>query len=162
MAGGGGGFEGAIGGEATVGARSSREAVAPETGSGAWMAGFGARVSLSPLRLPNTIALQAGGLLLGPQLIEQGRQERPLRLLGLAAACQPLRNLQEHLGGAMIGGDFRDHLAVIGGRAEHLRLERDRRDRLAFDRLGELARRNFGALRDADLVEAIERRAIVR
>src|ERR1700712_5401636 len=84
------------------------------------MAGFGARVSLSfPLRLPNTLVLLAGGFL-GPQLLDQGRQERTLGLLGLAAACQPLRYLQEHLGGAMIGGDFRNHLAVIGGRAEHL------------------------------------------
>src|SRR6185312_13447861 len=38
-------------------------------------------------------------LLLGPQLLDQGRQQRTLRLLGLAAAGEPLRDLQEHLGG---------------------------------------------------------------
>src|SRR3954470_14957824 len=120
MEGCGGGLEGTIGGEATVGAATSRETAAAPEGSGVLTAGLDGRVSLSPLRLPNTIVLQAGGLLLGPQLIDQGRQERPLRLLGLAAACQPLRNLQEHLGGAMIGGDFRNHLTIVGGRAEHL------------------------------------------
>ena len=33
------------------------------------------------------------GPLFGPQLFEQGRQEGPPRLLGFAAACQPLRHL---------------------------------------------------------------------
>ena len=106
------------------------------------------------------MALHAGDLLLGPQLIDQGRQERPLRLLGLAAACQPLRNLQEHLGGAMIGGDFRDHLTIIGGRAEHLRVERDRRNRRALDRLGVFGGGDLRPLRYADLIEAIQRGAI--
>jgi len=56
MAGAGGGFEGAIGGEATTGA-----AAAGRDGSGALAAGFTARVSFSvPLRLPNTTLLHAG------------------------------------------------------------------------------------------------------
>jgi len=72
MAGAGGGFEGAIGGEATVGAATSRAATGALEGSGALIAGFKARASLSfPLRLPNTIVLHAGGLP-GPQLLEQG------------------------------------------------------------------------------------------
>ena len=33
----------------------------------------------------------------------------------------------------MIGGDLRDHLAVIGGGAEHPRVERDGRDRRGLD-----------------------------
>src|ERR1043165_9539318 len=117
MAGAGGGaFMGAIGGEATAGAAISRAGAGAEAGSGAWTAGFITRVSLSfPLRLPNTMALHAGDLLLGPQL----------------------RDLQEHLGGAMCCGDFRDHLAVVGGRTEDLRFERYRGDRVVFDRLGE-------------------------
>jgi hypothetical protein len=45
---------------------------APEAGSSALAAGFVARESFSvPLRLPNTTALHAGGLLC-PQLIDQG------------------------------------------------------------------------------------------
>jgi hypothetical protein len=108
------------------------------------------------------MALHAGDLLLGPQLLDQGRQQRTLRLLGFAAAGEPLRNLQEHLGGAMRGGDFRDHLAVVGGRTEDLRLERYSGDRVVFDRLGELGGGDLRTLRDADLIEALERRAIVR
>src|SRR5947207_15988098 len=81
MAGAGWCFAGAIGGEATIGAATSRGATAAlETGSGAWMAGLRTRVSLSfPLRLPNTMALHAGDLLLGPQLLDQRRQQRTLR-----------------------------------------------------------------------------------
>src|SRR5438128_8913153 len=163
MAGAGGALAGAIGGEATVGAATSRGATAALAAPGSGTAGLGALVSLSfPLRLPNTMALHAGDLLLGPQLLDQGRQQRTLRLLGLAAAGEPLRNLQEHFSGAMRGGDFRDHLAVVGGRTEDLRLERNRGDRMVFDRLGELGGGNLRTLRDADLIEAIERGAIVR
>ena len=79
------------------------------------------------------------------KLPDDRRQERAARLLGLAAAGQPLRDLQKHLGGAVAGGDLRDHLAVIGGGAEHSRVERNGRDRLALDGLGESARRRFPA-----------------
>ena len=60
----------------------------------------------------------------------------------------------------MIGGNFRDHLAVIGGRAEHLRVERDRRNRLASIALANSAVAISGRWY-ADLVEALERREIV-
>src|SRR4029453_5561273 len=150
-AGGGGAFMGAIGGEATAGAAISRAGAGAEAGSGAWTAGFITRVSLSfPLRLPNTMALHADDLLLGPQLLDQGRQQRTLRLLGLAAAGEPLRDLPEHIGGARGGGYFRHALAVVGGRTQDLRLERDGGDRMALDRLGEFGRRNLRPLRDAD------------
>src|SRR6202022_4503967 len=99
------GFAGESGGEETVGAAGSREtaAGAPEGGSSTPAAGFIARESFSgPLRLPNTTALHTGGLL-GPQLLDEGRQERTPRLFGFATACQPLRDLRNHLGGAMIG-----------------------------------------------------------
>src|SRR5439155_13413743 len=66
------------------------------------------RIAFSSATLTKHRALQAGGSL-APQFLDQWRQERAFRLLGLAAAGQPLRDLQEHLGGAMIGGDFRDH-----------------------------------------------------
>ena len=52
--------------------RRAAAAAAPAGGSGAPAAGFVARESPSvPLRLPNTTALHAGGLL-GPQLLDQG------------------------------------------------------------------------------------------
>src|SRR5450432_2270132 len=157
------GLAGESGGEETAGAAGSREtaAGAPEDGSGTLAAGFIARESFSaPLRLPNTTALHTGGLL-GPQLLDEGRQERTPRLFGFATACQPLRDLQKHLGGALIGGDLRDHLPIIGRGAEYLRVERNRRDRLVFNGLGEFAGVDFGPLRHADLVQTIERRPVV-
>src|SRR5713226_3879462 len=157
------GFAGESGGEETAGAAGSRETAAgtPEDGSSTLAAGFIARESFSaPLRLPNTTALHTGGLL-GAQLFEEGRQERTPRLFGFATACQPLRDLQKHLGGAMIGGDFRDHLAIVRRRTEYLRVERNSRDRLALDGLGEFAGVDFGPLRHADLVKTIKRRPIV-
>src|ERR1700724_400473 len=155
MAGAGGaGLAGDSGGEETVGGDMLREtAGALEDASGTAAAGFAARESPSvPLRLPNTTILHAGRLL-SPQLIDQGRQERTPRLFGFAAACQPLRDLQKHLGGAMAGGYFRDHLAVVRRRTEYLRVERNSRDWLALDRLGEFAGVDFGPLRHADLVK---------
>src|ERR1700733_16073825 len=139
MTGGGAGLAGESGGEETDGADVSRATATavPEDGSGAPAPGFVARVSFSvPLRLPNTTILHAGSLPC-PQFLDQGRQKRAPRLFGLAAACQPLRDLKKHLGGAMTGGNFRYHLTVVGRRSEHLRVERDGRDRLAFNRLGE-------------------------
>src|SRR5665213_25032 len=131
MTGGGTGLAGESGGEATAGAGASRKTAtaAPEVGSSAPAPGFVARRSFSvPLRLPNTTVLHAGSLFC-PQLLDQGRQERASRLFGLTAACQPLRDLKKHLGGTMTGGNFRDHLTVIGRRSEHLRIERNGRDR---------------------------------
>src|SRR3954462_5722716 len=113
MAGAGGGaFMGAIGGEATAGAAISRAGAGAEAGSGAWTAGFITRVSLSfLLLLPTTMALHAGDLLPDAPLLDQSRQQRPLRLLGHAAAGEPMCYLQELLAGTMLCGDFRDHLA---------------------------------------------------
>ena len=54
-----------------------------------------------------------------------------------------------------------DHLAVVGGGAEHFRIERYGRDRLALERLGEFARGDFRPLVHADLIEAIQRRPVV-
>src|SRR5712691_13076205 len=75
------------------------------------------RVGRDPLRLARRRGAPREDLF-GSQLPEDGREERTPRLFGLAAARQPLRYLQKHLGGAMIGGDFRDHLAVVGSHAE--------------------------------------------
>ena len=62
MAGAGGGLAGEIGGAETTGAAISRKAAGAPGGSGARLAGFAARVSMSfPLRLPNTTSLHAGG-----------------------------------------------------------------------------------------------------
>src|SRR5581483_2381958 len=119
--GGGAGRAGARGGEGMAGAAARGAAAATGAGSGAAAACLGSLVSLSPLRLPNTTC-HSGDLLL-PQLADQGREQPAPLLLGFAAARQPLRDLQEHLGGAMARVDLRDHLAVVGGRAEHLRIE---------------------------------------
>src|ERR1700742_4559701 len=128
--GGGAGRAGAIGGEATVGAVARGAAAAAGAGSGAAAAGFGSLVSFSPLRLPNTTCHSRNLLL--PKLADEGPEQAAPLLLGFAAPGQPLRDLQEHLGGAMARGNLRDHLAVIGGGAEHLRIEGDAGDRLAF------------------------------
>src|ERR1700722_4062482 len=156
MTGGGAGLAGESGGEETVGAGVSRKTATagPEDGSSAPAPGFPGRESFSvPLRLPNTTVLHAGHLFC-PQLLDQRRQERASRLFGLAAACQPLRDLKKHFGGAMTGGNFRDHLAIIGRRSEHLRIEGNGRDRLAFNRLGKFAGVDFGPLWDPDLIAA--------
>ena len=75
MAGAGGaGLAGESGGEETVGGDAGRKTAgaAPAAGSDVPAAGFIARESFSvPLRLPNTTALHAGGLLC-PQLLNQG------------------------------------------------------------------------------------------
>src|SRR6478672_2887947 len=96
----------------------------------------------SSLALSNTTTLHAAGSF-RPQLLHEWRQERVPPRLRHATAGQPLRDLHKHLGGTMARGDFRDHLAVVGRRAEQLRIERYRRDRLAFDRLGEFAYPDF-------------------
>ena len=71
MAGAGGGLAGEIGGEATMGGAASRAGVTPAETNGMGAAGLTGRDSFSvPLRLPNTTALQAGGLL-APQLLDQ-------------------------------------------------------------------------------------------
>src|SRR5580698_4941742 len=123
---GGADLAGEIGGEETTAGAASREtgAAGPADNSSA-PAGLVARESVSvPLRLPNTVLLHAGGLLC-PQFLDQGRQERGPWLLGFAAAGQSLRYLQKNFGGAVVGGDFRDHLPIVGGGAEDLRVERD-------------------------------------
>ena len=78
---------------------------------------------------------------------------RPVR------TCASCRNISAVL---MAGGHFGDHLAVIGGGAEQLRLERNARDRLVVERLGEIGRLDLRPLRHADLVEADRTAAVVR
>src|SRR5205085_1345760 len=77
-------------------------------------------------------------------------------------AGESLRHLAKHLGRAMAGGDLRDHLAVVGGGAEDLRLERNDRERIVLERLGEIFGLDLRPLRPADLAEAIDRPMIVR
>jgi hypothetical protein len=61
----------------------------------------------------------------------------------------------------MAAGHFRDHLSVIGRSSEQLRLERDDGRGLAVERLGEVGRLDLRPLRDADLIERIERTMVV-
>src|SRR5258705_3775486 len=62
----------------------------------------------------------------------------------------------------MFRREFRDHLTIIGGSAEYLRVERDYGDRLAFESLGDVVHTYFWALWHADLVETVLWLAIVR
>src|SRR5581483_5503303 len=118
---------------------------------------------LAPVgRLPNTLRYSDTALRPLSQFIEQRRQQAGPLLLGLAAAGQLLRQLTESLGGAMSRRNLRDHLSVIGGGAENLRLERDHRDRRVLERLGKIRGLDFRPLRHPDLVEAIARQPVVR
>ena len=96
------------------------------------------------------------------QFSDERREQARALLLGFSAPRQLLRQLTKHFGSAVRRCDFGDHLAVIGRRAEHLRLERNDRDRLVVERLGEIRRLDLGPLRHADLIEAVERAVIVR
>src|SRR3569623_1759695 len=107
------------------GADSGSEAGAAGAGVAACAAGTGAagRKSLWALRLPNTLlhsgqsvtAALAGAL---EQLAEQARAAA----LGFGAAGEDLRHLAEQVRRLMAGRHLGDHLAVIGGGAEQLRL----------------------------------------
>jgi dihydroflavonol-4-reductase len=78
------------------------------------------------------------------------------------AAGHLLRDLPEQVRRPVTGRDLGDHLSIVGGGAEHLRLERDHGDRFVFQRAGEIGGLDFRALGHADLVETIERPAVVR
>src|SRR4051812_27997717 len=105
-----------------------------------------------------------GGGRSGPlqQFVDERRQQAGFRFLRLAAAGHDLGELPERLGRAMARGHFADHLAVIGGGAEQLRLERNRGQRLVFERLGKIGRADLRPLRHPDLIEAVVRAMVVR
>src|SRR4051794_40865314 len=111
-----------------------------------------------------TLARGFGGGRSGPlqQFVDERRQQARFRFLRLAAAGHDLGELPERLRRAMAGGHFADHLAVIGSGAEYLRLERNRRQRLVFERLGEIGRADLRPLRHPDLIEAVVRAMVVR
>src|SRR4051812_34377737 len=102
-------------------------------------------------RLPNM-----SGLL---ELQERGQLDAgPLAgRLGSGAAGDVHADGAEHVVGAIVGGDFSDHLAVVGGGAEGGGVERDRAQQPALDRLGEFLRRDLGTLRHAELVDHQQR-----
>ena len=69
------------------------------------------------------------------------RREQPAALqLVVAAPGEALRQRPEGLGDAVARRDLGDHLAVVGGGAEQLRLEGDDRLRLVLDRPREVGR----------------------
>src|SRR5262249_9546093 len=86
------------------------------------------------------------------QLAEDGPEQARTRLLCRSPAGENLRELAEHLRRAMPGRHLGDHLAVVGGRAEYLRLERNERERLVLERLGEIGGFDLRTLRHPDLV----------
>ena len=111
------------------------------------------RLTISELLQPS--ALQ--------QLVEQRR--RAGRRLAFFASARPVSSwasCRKVSAVRWFGGHFGDHLAVVGGGAEQLRLERDDRDRLVLQRLGEVGRLDLRPLRHADLVEAVVRAVVVR
>ena len=62
----------------------------------------------------------------------------------------------------MVCGDFRDHLPVVCSRTEHLRVERNGRDWLTFNGLGEFVEIDLRPLGHSDLIEAVQRDPVVR
>src|SRR5262245_21507928 len=128
-----------------------------------WACGRGAapgtRVS-AVLRFPNTqlTSDRPSGPL--EQLFEE-RQLAGLRFLRVGAAGEHLRKLAEGLGSAVAGREFGDHLPIVGGGAEHLRLERDDGNWPLIERLREISGIDLGSLGHSDLVEAIVRAAVV-
>lgn len=96
-----------------------------------------------------------------PQPLEERRQERAPLPFHFAAAGQLLRDLLKQQRGAMVCRDLRDHLTVVRSGAEQFRIERNSCDRPRLDCLGEFADFDLRSPGHADLVEAIERRAVV-
>src|SRR4051794_5592651 len=114
------------------------------------------------LRFPNKGELQkASGLPLA-QLRQQGAEQALARALGFRTAGQNLRHLEKGFRGFMAGGNLGDHLAVVGGGAEQLRVEGDACDRVVVERLGEVGELDLRPFRHAYLIEAIERAMVVR
>src|SRR5262249_27024702 len=82
------------------------------------------------------------------QFLEYRRQEARLALLHLGAPGQRLSERTERLRYAMAWREFGDHLPVIGGSAEDLRLERNDYDLVEIGSLAELQGGGDGGLRD--------------
>src|SRR2546421_480422 len=112
-------------------------------------------------RFPNTL-VSAALSLLAPELLDERGQQVGARPFHLGTAGERLREMPESLRRTMPGRDFGDHLSIVGCRAEQLRLEGNRCRRIELQRLGEIRRLDFRALRHADLVEAVLRAVVVR
>src|SRR6516164_3608033 len=90
------------------------------------------------------------------QLSEQRRKQRAAFFLpGFAEPGQLMRDIEKPPAGTVAGGDFRDHLAIVGGGAEQSRIERNACNRLALHGLCKSALVNFRTLRHADLIKAV-------
>src|SRR6202041_122428 len=122
---------GASGGDATAGGAAARGATAP-AGAASGAAAGGRRVLESP--------------------------SVPLRLPNTTALPTGQLTLTAVSRSVVKGTNL---AAFWSRRAEHLRIERYRHDRLALDRFGEFARVDFRPLGNADLVEAVERYPVV-
>ena len=68
---------------------------------------------------------------------------------------QVVRELAEHFGQLVRGRQLRDHLTVVGGGPENLRLERNDRGGLVLERLSEISGLDLGPFGYTDLVKAV-------
>src|SRR5215213_7701831 len=128
-------------------------------GSGA-VGGAGLRRSGPEVeRFPNTVV--SASRLAALELFEERGQQASPRTFHLGAPSERLRETSESLRRAMSGRHFGNHLSIVGSRAEQLRLERDRCDRLEFQRLGKIARLDLGTFGHAHHVQAILRTTVV-
>src|SRR5262249_3034074 len=124
--------------------------------------GLGAACEPEVLRFPNTPTTPNQLSLASLEFFEDWCEQAGARTFHLAAPGQHLRELLEGFRNAVTGGDFRDHLSVIGGGAEQLRFEPDDRRRLGLESLGEIRRFDFWPLGHANQIETIMRAAIIR
>ena len=94
--------------------------------------------------------------------LDSNGESKLARAFYLRTTRQCLRQLAEHFRGFVIGRHFRNHLSVVRRRPKKLWLERNDREWLAFQRLGEVSGRDFRPLRHAHLIETVMRPVIVR
>ena len=96
------------------------------------------------------------------------RNEGSLRLppllgrFGRRAAGDVHADGAEDVVDAVVGRDFGEHLAVVGGGAEGRGVERDLAEQLALDRGREFLRRDLGPLGHAELVDDQQRLGLGR
>src|SRR5262245_5449694 len=77
------------------------------------------------------------------QFGQQRGEQAATGAFDLGAPSKDLRHLAEHFCSFMLGRHFSDHLSIIRRGPEQLRFERDNGERLAFQSLCEICRRNF-------------------
>src|SRR3974390_1170392 len=116
--------------------------------------GLAGRFSTVPLRLPNTLLLRLKELRRALHQFRNKRREQvfPTRLRP-SSSGQNLRESTETFGGLVSSRNLRDHLTIICGGPEQLRLKSYACYRLKLKRSAEFRRRDLWALRHANLIK---------